>query len=123
MTLRILLIEDDPDDEALLRAMLEEGDLAVEVAAERLLTLALRRLAAETFNLVFLDMSLPDSWGAETLRRLRAAFPDLPVVLMTGANVPEIAAQAAQEGAVGCLFKHQLDHRALWDIVSRFRSP
>jgi len=120
MSVRILVVEDDPDDEAVLCSLLEQSKRPVAVVCERLLALALRRLTLEPFSLVFLDMSLPDSWGLETLRRLRTRFPDVPVVLMTGAVLPELAAEASTEGALACIFKHELDGQKLRDILDRF---
>lgn len=98
MTVRILVVEDDPDDEAVLRSLLEQSERPISVACERLLTPALQRLAREPFSLVFLDLSLPDSWGLETLRRLRKGSPAVPVVLMTGAVLPGLAAEAVAKG-------------------------
>lgn len=118
--LRILVIEDDPDDQAILCSLLEQSGRALSLAREKMLTLALRRLAAEPFDLVFLDLSLPDSWGLETLRRLRKSFSDMPVVLMTGAVMPELAAEATAEGALDCLFKHDLDGQRLGALLDRF---
>ncbi|MGI6417180.1 MAG: response regulator [Thermoguttaceae bacterium] len=119
MIARILVIEDDPDDEAVLCSLLEQSKRPVTVVCERLLAPALRRLTLESFSLVFLDMSLPDSWGLETLRRFRTRFPDVPVVLMTGAVLPELAAEAIAEGALACIFKHQLDGQKLQEILDR----
>ena len=119
---QILLVEDDPDDAELLLSLLEESDWELEVAHERLLTLGLRRLQVQDFDLLFLDLSLPDSWGLDTLRRVRKALPDLPVVLMTGASVSEIAEEAEREGAVACLFKQDLDGARLTEILARIVS-
>lgn len=118
--LRILVIEDDADDEALLCSLLRQSGRPIHVACEKLLTLGLRRLGAEPFSLAFLDMSLPDSWGGETLRRMRKSFPDIPVVLMTGAVLPEVASEAMAAGAVACIFKHDLSVQHLEDILDRF---
>ncbi len=115
---RILLIEDDPDDAELVVSLLEEVDVATEVAHDRLLTLGLRRLESEQFDLVLLDLSLPDSWGMDTLRRLRKPFPGLPIVLMTGARMAEIAEEAEREGAAACLFKQELDASRLAGILT-----
>jgi CheY-like chemotaxis protein len=119
---RILLIEDDPDDADLVKSLLEETGVATNVVNERLLTLGLRRLASEEFDLVFLDLSLPDSWGMDTLRRLHKPFPRLPIVLMTGARVAEIAEEAKREGAAACLFKQDLDASRLAEILAEIRT-
>jgi two-component system, cell cycle response regulator len=115
--LKILLIEDDPDDAELLLALLEEVGHQGEVVHEKLLTLGLRRLANEKFDVVFLDLSLPDSWGIETLQKVRKTAPSLPVILMTGAAMPEISVQAAQEGAAGFLLKSELTAEQVDNIL------
>lgn len=119
---RILLIEDDPDDAELVLALLGETDCDLDVVHERLLTLGLRQLQSKEFDVAFLDLSLPDSWGMDTLRRLRKAFPRLPVALMTGATMSEIAEEAQREGALACLFKHDLDASQMADVLSRLEN-
>ncbi len=118
---QILLIEDDPDDAELLLALLGETTCGIDVVHERLLTLGLRQLQSKEFDVVFLDLSLPDSWGMDTLRRLRKAFPRVPVALMTGATMSQIAEDAEREGAIGCLFKHDLDADQMTGVLSRLK--
>jgi CheY-like chemotaxis protein len=118
---QILLIEDDPDDAELLLTLLGETRCDIDVVHERLLTLGLRQLQSKEFDVVFLDLSLPDSWGMDTLRRLRKAFPRVPVALMTGATMSQIAEEAEQEGAIGCLFKHDLDAEQMTGVLSRLK--
>lgn len=119
---RILLIEDDPDDAEVVVSLLNELDYAANLVHVRLLTLGLRYLASEQFGLVLLDLSLPDSWGMDTVRRLRNSFPGLPVVVMTGATMVEIEQEALREGAVGCIRKQDLDANRLADVISSVRS-
>lgn len=119
---RILLIEDDPDDAEVVVSLLNELDYAANLVHVRLLTLGLRYLASEQFDLVLLDLSLPDSWGMDTVRRLRNSFPGLPVVVMTGATMVEIEQEALREGAVGCIRKQDLDANRLADVISSVRS-
>jgi CheY-like chemotaxis protein len=115
---RILLIEDDPDDAELLVKLLEGLGCSANMIREGLLALGLRRLQTQGFDLVFLDLSLPDSWGMDTLRRLRKVFPKVPVVLMTGAALDEIAEEAMLEGAAACVFKQDLSASRLASILS-----
>lgn len=119
---KILLIEDDPEDAELIVSLLNELDCDADVVHVRLLALGLRHLAAEDFDLAFLDLSLPDSWGMDTLRRLRNSFPGLPVVLMTGATMAAIDLEAEREGAVDCIRKQDLDASRLAEIVSSLGS-
>ncbi len=115
---RILLIEDDPDDAEMIVSLLEELGCAQNIIHEQLLTLGLRQVQTQEFDLVLLDLSLPDSWGMDTLRRLRKTSPKLPVVLLTGAMMVEIAEEAKREGAAGCLFKQDIDAHQLANILS-----
>jgi len=119
---RILLVEDDPDDAEMVVSLLTELDCAADLVHVRLLTLGLRYLASEQFDLVLLDLSLPDSWGMETVRRLRNSLPDLRVVVMTGATMPEIEQEAQREGATDCIRKQDLDANRLAHVISNARS-
>ena len=118
MIARILVIEDDPDDEAVLCSLLEQSKRPVTVVCEDC-SPGTPAFDAGVFQLVFLDMSLPDSWGLETLRRFRT-FPDVPVVLMTGAVLPGWR-QRRLPSALACIFKHQLDGQKLQNSGSFLR--
>ncbi len=59
-------------------------------------------------DLVFLDLFLPDAQGLEGLRWMRARYPELPVVVLTGASEGELAQRALREGAEDFLSKDTL---------------
>ncbi len=125
--IRILVVEDNPGDVRLIQATLTEADprgFAVTLAA----TLAdgLARLADSAFDLVLLDLSLPDSFGLDTLARLRAQAPALPIVVLTGNSDEQQAVKAVQAGAQDYLVKGQggpdLLARAIRYAIERARS-
>jgi signal transduction histidine kinase len=62
---------------------------------------------------VLLDLSLPDSQGFDTFRRVRAAAPDVPVVVLSGLQDERMAARAVREGAQDYLVKGQVDGQLL----------
>ena len=66
---------------------------------------ALAAISREIFDLVLLDVWLPGIDGIETLRQLRAAGHQLPVVLISGHASAELAARAVKEGALDFLEK------------------
>lgn len=108
--LRVLLVEDNPADARLVRVMLAEsgtnghtGEFDVHAVAR--VSEALARLAGGDWHIVLLDLSLPDARGLEALYQLRAAAPDLPIVIMSGLADEKIAVQAVQEGAQDYLVK------------------
>ncbi len=59
----------------------------------------------KAFDIVFLDMVMPFKDGVEVLREIRAAAPNLPVVMMSGYSVQEQKDEALRLGAHGCLKK------------------
>jgi signal transduction histidine kinase len=110
----ILLIEDDPDDELIVRANLTRAKWARFVVewAERLST-GLDRLGRGAFDVVLLDLSLPDSLGTETFYRVHAQAPDVPIVVLTGLEDEILGAELIREGAQDYLVKGQINSTLL----------
>jgi len=109
--MRVLLVEDNDDDALLIRESLSVTTLEI-VRAERLST-ALAQLPSGKFDAVLLDLSLPDGWGLDTIRRLGREAAAVPIVVLTGLNDEEIAMRAVEEGAQDYLFKGQTDGHLL----------
>lgn len=110
----VLLIEDNPGDAGLIRVALADargGNFAL-VWAERLAT-GIERIDNGGIDIVLLDLSLPDSAGLETLRKLQAAAPDIPVVVLTGLDDETTALNAVQAGAQDYLLKGDLESNLL----------
>jgi signal transduction histidine kinase len=103
-TARLLLVEDNAGDARLLREMLPAG-FALTVVERLDAALAAIRAA----DIVLLDLSLPDSHGLDTFRRLHTAAPDVPVVVLTGLADDAGAVQAVREGAQDWLVKGHVD--------------
>jgi serine phosphatase RsbU (regulator of sigma subunit) len=125
-TLQVLLIEDNPGDARLIREMLAEaGDLRFELTTAPRLGEGLDRLYRESFGLVLLDLSLPDSHGLATFRSLREETVRVPVVVLTGTDDTALALQALREGAQDYLVKNSVTAprliHALRYALSRFR--
>jgi two-component system KDP operon response regulator KdpE len=77
---RVLVVEDDAPMRRFLTTLLETNSFAVVVA--RNFDEALRAIAAETFELVLLDLGIPGGSGVEVLRRLRE-WSNVPVVVVS----------------------------------------
>ena len=110
---RILLIESNPECEALLPA----GDFDVE-RVDRLAT-GLERLDRQSFDLVLLELSLPDSQGLETFVQVRGAVPQTPIVLLADAADEGTAAKTLRMGAQDYLLKPQLTGPLLTGILHK----
>lgn len=107
---RILVIEDDEAHRRLLAKALEPDGFAVETAASG--EEGLERLRASAFSVVLCDLAMPGMGGLRTLKAIKAAFPALPVIIITGQATVDTAVEAMQSGASEYLRK-PFDLRAL----------
>lgn len=101
--LRILIIEDDPDQNELIRETLEERFGAGTVVAVANRAEALIQ-PLETFDLILSDYNLPDATGMQLLEEIKSRCTT-PVIMVTGENVGRIAAEAIRRGATDYVVK------------------
>ena len=107
--LRVLLIEDNLVDARLIQIMVSDaGANAFDIERADRLGTALERLAKEHFDLVLLDLSLPDSHGLGTFARVHQQFPGVPIIVMSGLDDERVAVTAVHEGAQDYLVKGQV---------------
>lgn len=106
-----LVIEDNPADAALVRALLDGTEFVVRVAHR--LADGAGIASSETLDIAILDMSLPDAHGLEVLFQFQQAAPDVPVVILSGDNDEERARAAVQSGAQDYLLKSAVTEGAL----------
>jgi diguanylate cyclase (GGDEF)-like protein/PAS domain S-box-containing protein len=110
----LLLVEDNPGDARLLREMLNEaGAHNTEMTQAESMGDAEKHLAQALFDIVLLDLGLPDAQGLEAVRRARAVAPRVPLVVLTGLDDEALATRALQEGAQDYLIKGQIETRGL----------
>jgi diguanylate cyclase (GGDEF)-like protein/PAS domain S-box-containing protein len=110
----LLLVEDNPGDARLLREMFnEQGSHNTELTHVESMSEAEKHLAGRAFDIIVLDLGLPDAKGLQAVRRAHAAAPRIPLVVLTGLDDESRAAQALQEGAQDYLIKGQIDARGL----------
>ncbi len=103
MMSKVLIVDDTKNIRALLTTCLEiEGHTVQSVNDGEQ---ALRVLEAERFDLIFLDIKLPEYSGTEILRRIRAAGIETPVVIMTAFATVKNAVECTKLGAVAYLQK------------------
>lgn len=110
----ILLIEDNPDDAELLKELLWEADCSLDGFVHVSdLTTALELVEGKSFEVVLLDMSLPDSFGNNTFYRLRDKIPETPVIIITGNRDDATIGDVLQNGAQDYLIKGVIDPHSL----------
>jgi len=111
-SLAVLLVEDNPADAYLVRDMLTEGaneGARFTVTQVDRLTQALEQVVDTAFDVVLLDLSLPDAHGIEIVTRLHAAAPGVPIVIMSGNKDEALAIRGVREGAQDYLVKGRVE--------------
>ncbi|MBI5724462.1 MAG: PAS domain-containing protein [Planctomycetes bacterium] len=116
--IHVLLIEDNVAYAKMLQAGLSSGDVlhtAVEIRHAENIRTAFDLLAGHKFDLILLDLMLPDSSGLETLVKIQAVAVGVPVVVLTGVEDVELAETIIQKGAQDYLVKGHSD----WEVLPR----
>ena len=113
-TLRVLLVEDNPGDAKLVSLMLADcAEPAFRLAHAATLGEALNVLDREHFDLILLDLNLPDSSGLQGLGMLTGRVPGIPVVVLTGLDDEHLGTEALRHHAGDFLVKGRIDTNAL----------
>lgn len=130
--IRVLLIEDSPMVVELTRAMLDEakgGEFLLECVDN--LRAGIDRLSRRGVDVVLLDLTLPDSNGLDTFRRLHAEAEDIPIVVYTSVDDEALSLAALDHGAADYLVKSEVNGNwlsrslvyAIQRSMSRAREP
>lgn len=101
--LRILVVDDEPTLRLGFAYALSGKDTQVETAANG--RVALERIAAETFDIMILDLRMPELDGTSVIEELRATGNNMPVILCSAALIPNVALRAIRDGVVDFLLK------------------
>ncbi len=105
---RILHLEDNPDDAALVRLALERAGLATRIAGAETRDQFLVALADGGFDVILADFSLPSYDGLSALRAARESAPETPFIFVSGAIGEDVAIGALHEGATDYVLKDKL---------------
>lgn len=101
--IRVLLVDDEQDLTQALSKRLTRKGLIVQAAADG--DEAFDALSRDRFDVVVLDINMPNVDGMQTLKAIRISFPEVAVILHTGAGTITEARKAIQLGAFDFLFK------------------
>jgi signal transduction histidine kinase len=108
--IRVLLVEDDLGDADLICKLLEMvNSTHFQVTQSRRLKEALQHLCQESFDVVLLDLSLPDSHGLGTISQICTQAPNVPIVILSDLEDESLAIEALQKGAQDYLVKGQVE--------------
>lgn len=126
-SVKVLLVEDSPTDALIIgEALIDISDFEHELTHAESLAAALAHAQETRFDVVLLDLGLPDGSGIDTFRRFRHVAPDTPVLVLTGLGDISVGLVAIQEGAQDYLLKREIQaallSRAIRYAIERHRA-
>ncbi|NNM54079.1 MAG: sigma-54-dependent Fis family transcriptional regulator [Spirochaetales bacterium] len=93
----ILIIDDEPGIRSVLGAVLSDEGFSVVEASSGLEALSI--LKTDLIDLIFLDVWMPEMGGLDVLKAVKADWPDLPIIMISGHSKIDMAVRAIKEGA------------------------
>jgi PAS domain S-box-containing protein len=127
-SIKVLIVEDNPGDVRLVEEMLRQPDASIEFDLPHVnsLSKAVENLSTENFDVVLLDLSLPDGSGLDTVLQTHSASPAVPIVVLSSLNDEDLAIEAVHMGAQDYLVKGSINTsiliRSLRYAIERKRS-
>jgi two-component system, sensor histidine kinase and response regulator len=106
--LKILIVEDNPGDVAIIREFLKLSGISFNLTHTSNVSQTLAIKNKNDFDIVLLDLGLPDSVGLETLNTLQVHKLESPIIVMTGLDDESTALSSLREGAQDYLLKNSL---------------
>ncbi len=126
VTCKLLLVEDIESEAQLVTKHLRRvsGWRFIIDHCDRL-TPGLERASDERYDVILLDLNLPDGAGLEVCQRMRKSAPQTPIIVLTNQTSAELGTKALREGAQDYLIKREVDGptlgRAIRYAIERFR--
>src|SRR5262245_62120530 len=118
--IRVLLVEDTPEEAQALRDLLARVDShPYQPSWVSCLSEALDQIRNAAFDVVLLDLTLPDSQGIEALRAVTAVAPGAPIVVLTNPGEESLTEHAVRHGAHDYLVKGHVDPGLLTRAIPR----
>ncbi len=96
---RILVVDDEKSIRNSLKEILEYEKHEVETASDGVECITMIKTAKKPFDIVLLDIKMPNMDGMDTLERVRLIHPDLPVIMVSGHGSIDTAVEAVKVGA------------------------
>jgi len=116
---RVLLIEDNPADARLVEIFLRESTLLdCQITKADELQSGLEKLEEGEFDVILLDLTLPDSQGFSTVKTMIEEFPEYTIIVMTGLEDENLALNSVKAGAQDFIVKGKFDANLLSRTIS-----
>ncbi len=114
-TIKVLLLEDDADDHRLTSKLLRTEKCQFDIDWAQTLAAAIEKLSQQAYDIVITDLSVPDSFGFETVAQLRAHCGQTPIIVLSSLEDEDVERDILLAGAQDYLVKGEFSKR----IVTR----
>ncbi len=114
----ILVVDEQFADRKALKAILEDKGYRVATAKDG--AEAIEMVRSQHYDIIFLDVSLPDMNGVETFVQVKKIDPKATVIMMSGCSEEELVSRAVREGAYACIYK-PFDMKKVIALVENIR--
>jgi len=115
---RILFMDADADAAVLIQKMLGEiKESKFDLVCVDRLKLGLKRLLNDRFDVILMDLTLPDSQGLETLTKTKFHAPEIPIIVLSNLDDKVVATRAVQQGAQDYLFKGHMHSEMIQRVI------
>lgn len=115
--MKILIVEDSATQAELLESLLKTGRYAAQVEKADSIAEAAKALKQERYDVVLLDLGLPDSVGIETVTTVRKLSWATPIVVITGDDRREVMLDCIRAGAIDFIPKAKLEEERIYDAL------
>ncbi len=111
--IKILLVEDSKISAMITTSLINSFDDKYRIEVVNTLHKAINKLSNEQFDIILLDLTLPDSSGYETFQSISDKALDIPIIILSGSNDEKVVLKAIENGAQDYLFKEELAKSSL----------
>ena len=119
-SIKILIVEDNPGDARLIEEMLKDvEDINFDIIHVVRLDEGLKYILTKNFDVILLDLCLPDSEGIDTFNIMSYNAPGIPIIVLTGLEDEMFALSAVGKGAEEYLIKGEVNCELLLKSIRR----
>ena len=119
-TIKIVIIEDNKGDFVLVQHLLESSqDSKFKCSSAESISEGIELLKNNSFDIVILDLDLPDSKGFNTFSQIKELVPDLPILILSGSTMKREEFKHCLDGAENYLVKGYIDSPSLIETIMK----
>ena len=118
-SIKVLLVEDNPLDVRIIREMLVNASaLKFRLTRCESIDEFFKEIKKQSYDVILLDLNLPDSQGYDTFQKVYDNVPNIPIVVLTGINDNIMGEMAVKNGAQDYLVKGEISMHLLARVLS-----